>query len=122
MDTYDPNKTEQIHILLTASEKNLLRLNAAHAGCTLSEYVRQTAVYSTPPSPIIVDMDELTRLHFELRKEGVNLNQLVRAINTYGAEEVDAEVIARTIARGDAALDEVGGWIIGVREQFKRNE
>lgn len=67
-------------------------------------------------------MDELTRLHFELRKEGVNLNQLVRAINTYGAEEVDAEVIARTIARVDAALDEVGGWIIGVREQFKRNE
>ena len=79
-------------------------------------------MYSTPPSPIIVDMDELTRLHFELRKEGVNLNQLVRAINTYGAEEVDAEVIARTIARVDAALDEVGGWIIGVREQFKRNE
>lgn len=120
MDTYDPNKVEQIHILLTAAEKNLLRMNAAHAGCTLSEYIRQTAVYSTPPSPIIVDMGELTRLNFELRKEGVNLNQLMRAINTYGAQEVDADAIARTIAKVDAALDETGEWIIGVRKQFER--
>lgn len=51
-----------------------------------------------------------------------NLNQLMRAINTYGEEEVDADAIARTIAKVDAALDEVGGWIVGVREQFKRNE
>ena len=118
----DQNAMTRVDLRMTVYEKNLLRLNAAHAGCTLSEYVRQTAVYSTPPSPIIVDMDEMAQLHFELRKEGVNLNQLVRAINTYGAEEVDADAIARTIAKVDAALDEVGGWIVGVREQFKRNE
>ncbi len=116
----DSNATTQINLRLTVQEKNLLRMNAAHAGCTLSEYIRQTAVYSMPPSPIIVDMGELTRLHFELRKEGVNLNQLMRAINTYGAQEVDADAIARTIAKVDAALDETGEWIIGVRKQFER--
>ncbi len=116
----DQDAMTRVDVRLSTYEKNVLRMNAAHAGCSLSEYVRQTAVYATPPSPIIVDMEKLMRFHFELRKEGVNLNQLARAVNACGAEGIDVVAITRTLDKLDAALDEVGGWIIGVRRQFKR--
>lgn len=119
MDQNDPNAITQLNLRLTLYEKNRLRINAASAGCSVSEYIRQTAVYAKAPSPIVVDMEELARCNFELRKQGVNLNQLMRVINTYGVGSVDPIAVGRLLQRVDAAVKDATEIIVGVRNQFK---
>ena len=117
MDTRDPNEMTQINVRLTAYEHNRLRILAASAGLSMSEYIRQTAVYGKPPSPIEIDLDEL--VHFELRKQGANLNQLMHFLNTYGGVAYDAEQVRRLLDRMLGTADEASVIIQKVRSQFK---
>lgn len=48
------------------------------SGLTKSAFLRQCATQTT-----IYDTDPLRKLYFELKKEGNNLNQLVRQLNQY---------------------------------------
>lgn len=109
----------QINLRLTAYEKAQLRVNAASAGLSVSEYIRKTAVYGVAPSPVIVDMKELTRCNFELRKQGVNLNQLMRTLNTYGITALDPIAVAALLDRVNDAVDATTKIIRDVRAQFK---
>lgn len=119
MDTRDPNEMTQINVRLTAYEHNRLRILAASAGMSMSEYIRQTAVYSKPPSPIEIDLDELVHFNFELRKQGANLNQLMHFLNTYGGVAYDAEQVRRLLDRMLGTADEASVIIQKVRSQFK---
>lgn len=119
MDALDPNEMTQINVRLTAYERNRLRILAANAGLSMSEYVRQTAIYSKPPSPIEIDLDELVHFNFELRKQGANLNQLMRFLNTYGGAAYDAAQVHRLLDRMLDTADEANAIIQKVRNQFK---
>ena len=119
MEKIDPNETTQMHFLLTRYEKNRLRILAANAGLSVSEYIRQTAIYSKPPSPIEIDLDELVHFNFELRKQGANLNQLMRFLNTYGGAAYDAAQVHRLLESMLETADEANVIIQKVRNQFK---
>lgn len=119
MDALDPNEMTQINVRLTAYERNRLRILAASAGMSMSEYVRQTAIYSKPPSPIEIDLDELVHFNFELRKQGANLNQLMRFLNTYGGAAYDAAQVHRLLEQMLETADDASSIIKKVRNQFK---
>ena len=109
----------QINVRLTAYERNRLRILAANAGLSMSEYIRQTAIYSKPPSPVEIDLDELVRFNFELRKQGANLNQLMRFLNTYGGAAYNVELVRYLLDHMVDTADEAGEIIQRVRNQFK---
>lgn len=121
MGRIDPNEPQRFELRLTAYEKNRLRINAARAGLSIASYVRKTAVYGKEPSPVNIDLNELVRLNFELRKEGANLNQIARTLNTYGMAATDLSLLSAVMEKISLIADEAARIVVAVREQYRQN-
>ena len=76
---------------LSKNEYDKLIANAEAAKMTRTEYIRQVAIYDNPKTVGIVSKvyRTLNETVVELRKQGVNLNQIARLYNTYGIENAD---------------------------------
>ena len=72
-------RTARHNIWLTPEEKNTWKAKAASAGLNLNEYIRRCVERRTI-TPIQPEVNRHTAI--ELGRIGVNLNQLLRAINT----------------------------------------
>lgn len=70
------NKVIRARISTKDYEKFLERVKKS--GLSKSEFLRQCATQTK-----IYDTDPLRKLYFELKKEGSNLNQLVRQLNQF---------------------------------------
>lgn len=121
MGRIDPNEPQRFELRLTAYEKNRLRINAARAGLSIASYVRKTAVYGKEPSPVNIDLNELVRLNFELRKEGANLNQIARALNTYGMAATNLSLLGAVMEKISLIADEAARIVAAVREQYRQS-
>jgi hypothetical protein len=75
------NKLEQIHFRVTKTEKDKLMKKANDAGYTLSSYVKKVVF----ENKIVPKTDIETVL--ELKKIGVNINQLAKFINTFPVQD-----------------------------------
>jgi hypothetical protein len=69
------NKTQFIKIRISPVDKKIMKNKAARAGVKISEYLRNLGLYSK--STLIYD--EL--LIKEVKRIGVNINQIARAVN-----------------------------------------
>jgi replication initiation and membrane attachment protein DnaB len=80
------NKTMRFELRLTAKEKETLKRKAKKYGMTPSELVRHTLIHSDDLSINVIDIVPLRKMAFEIHKHGVNLNQLMKFLNTYGLD------------------------------------
>lgn len=80
------NKTMRFELRLTAKEKETLKRKAKKYGMTPSELVRHTLIHSDNLSINVIDIVPLRKMVFEIHKHGVNLNQLMKFLNTYGLD------------------------------------
>ena len=72
---------------------------------TISEYVRTTLIYSDNLNITMIDTTPLKKIETELKKQGVNLNQLMKFLNTYGVDVYNADRTFRVLTReGDMLL------------------
>lgn len=91
----DP-RTEQCNIRLTPREKEIVLRRAAVSGQTEAEFARAALLAGspfmmrTPEAPLRSPEERL--LDEELRRMGVNLNQLVRHINTHPDRTLPADL------------------------------
>lgn len=85
--------------LIRVSEKELatLRRRAAKAGMSVSEYIRFVAIESDDLQVVTIDTAPLRKLGFELTKQGTNLNQFMRFLNTYGVDVYNADETKRLL-------------------------
>ena len=70
------------------------------AGCTLNSYVRASLLgsdYKTPKDPEL--LQSLRKLSLELTRQGVNLNQLTRQINSGQLSCAQAEPMIAVLVR-----------------------
>lgn len=104
----EEKRTAQVHLRLTEREAALMRNRAQAAGLGLSAYVRSRALSGDEPAPA-ADARELRPVYAELRRCGSNVNQIARALNTYGAERVDAEAVSDAARALESAADAVAG-------------
>ena len=87
-----PKKTEstgrasRVHVLLTVAEKERVREAARRGGLSLSEYVRRRTLGRPVTSRMDADAER------QLRRIGVNLNQLARVANAAGQVERGADL------------------------------
>ena len=91
-----PKKTEatgrdsRVHALFTTAEKARVKRAASAGGLSISEYVRRRTLGRPVTSRVDADAER------QLRRIGVNLNQLARIANTSGqverADELDVLV------------------------------
>lgn len=81
-------KLISLSVRLTKSERTLLQTKADKLGCSKSEYVRKILADREIKQTVISQVDrdayqKLAQLKLELTRQGVNLNQIARAVN-YG--------------------------------------
>ena len=104
----------QVHLRLTENDAARMRERAAAAGMGLSAYIRRTALSGDRPEPV-ADARELRPLYAELRRCGSNVNQIARALNTYGAEGAGDAAVASALAALERACDAVADAMHAVR-------
>lgn len=110
------NKQHVTCFRVTDSEQRLLRKKAKRAGLSVSEYVRNAAVYGDRPITVI-DTKPLVRLNWELTKHGTNLNQMMKFLNTYGEKAYDTDEVSRVLDKEMDAFDKVGEALISLRQE-----
>ena len=74
------SKDKVIRARISTDDYNQFKKRVEKSGLSQSAFLRQCATQTT-----IYDTDPLRKLYFELKKEGGNLNQLVRQLNQYNA-------------------------------------
>jgi hypothetical protein len=96
------NKT--LKIRLTSPESTTLKARARAAGLTRSEYIRRVAIKGRKLQPVSIDADSLRQIYAELRRQGGNINQIARELNTH--HQLDSSVsrhIDSTLAQQERA-------------------
>lgn len=102
------NRDRIVKVCVTAEEASRLRARASAAGMSVSSYMRARCLAraegQTPP---VVDVRELRPVYQELRRCGNNLNQIARALNSFGPDAVPGGVIESSLGSVGNASDEV---------------
>ena len=86
-------------IRLSEREKRTLKRKAANYGMTVSEYARTLLIHSDDVTIKVIDTEPLKKMAHELAKQGTNLNQFMKFLNTYGIKVFDAGEAQRVLAR-----------------------
>lgn len=98
-------KEKNILIRVTDKEREIIKRKAARLGMTVSEYVRTTLIHSDNLDITMIDVGPIEKIATELHKQGVNLNQLMKFLNTYGIDAYNAEETFRVLTHeGDMFL------------------
>ena len=92
-------KEERVELRLSRREKRLLLRKAQNSGKTVSDFARQSLIHSRDGTINVIDTSPLRDAVFELTKQGVNLNQFMKFLNTYGVKAFDAERAKQVLNR-----------------------
>lgn len=111
-----PNKTRNFILRLTPEECEQLRRNADARGISMAEHIRRTAIHGEQLAPVNIDMEPIRKLLFEYQKQGANVNQLARMVNTHGLAGFDAERLDEMIDRDEAMQDRIMKLLRDMRE------
>lgn len=84
-------KEARVEVRMTEHEKEALKRKAAKNGMTVSEYARTLLANSDDATIRVIDTEPLRKAAHELAKQGTNLNQFMRFLNTYGSNALDHE-------------------------------
>lgn len=76
-------------IRLSEREKRTLKRKAANYGMTVSDYARTLLINSDDATIKVIDTEPLKKAAHELAKQGTNLNQFMKFLNTYGVKVFD---------------------------------
>lgn len=105
-----------VKVCVTAEEAARLRTRASAAGMSVSSYMRARCLARKEGRPVPdVDVRELRPLYQELRRCGNNLNQIARALNSFGADAVPGSVVESALESVGTASDAVSGVLARVR-------
>lgn len=88
------NKSENIHIKVTPTEKANIVSNSAKSKLTISEYIIRSATNKD-----IIVIDGLDKVSTELRRIGNNINQLTRLANSRIINCVELEETKKELSK-----------------------
>lgn len=101
-------RTTQLHFMVTPSEAEFVRDQAAKRRLTLSSYLRQVA-FQGGALQATLDARELHSAYVELRRVGTNLNQISKNLNSLGRDGADSRQVktaALAVERATVAISE----------------
>lgn len=114
------NREVQIKFYATEKERESIRRNAKRAGMKMGEYAR-AVLTSDDVSIKVIDTEPLKKAAHELAKQGTNLNQFMKFLNTYGIKVFDAGKAQRVLAREVETFMEVAEALASLRREADRN-
>lgn len=86
----------------------------------MGEYAR-AILTSDDVSIKVIDTQPLKKAAHELAKQGTNLNQFMKFLNTYGVKVFDPEEAQRVLAREVETFMEVAEALAALRREADRN-
>lgn len=114
------NREVQIKFYATEKERESIRRNAKRAGMKMGVYAR-AVLTSDDVSIKVIDTEPLKKAVYELAKQGTNLNQFMKFLNTYGIKVFDAGEAQRVLAREVETFVEVAEALAALRREADRN-
>lgn len=115
-------RDKQICVHMTERERKALRQKATKAGVTVSEYVRQTLVHSDDASITLIDTAPFYDALFELRRQGANLNQIAKVLNTYGFDEREGALVESIHEKPGETYLKIEGALIALRREADKHK
>lgn len=114
------NREVQIKFYATEKERESIRRNAKRAGMKMGVYAR-AVLTSDDVSIKVIDTQPLKKAAHELAKQGTNLNQFMKFLNTYGVKVFDVGEAQRVLAREVETFMEVAEALAALRREADRN-
>ena len=114
------NREVQIKFYATEKERESIHRNAKRAGMKMGVYAR-AVLTSDDVSIKVIDTEPLKKAAHELAKQGTNLNQFMKFLNTYGVKVFDAGEAQRVLAREVETFMEVAEALAALRREADRN-
>lgn len=114
------NREVQIKFYATEKERESIRRNAKRARMKMGVYAR-AVLTSDDVSIKVIDTEPLKKAAHELAKQGTNLNQFMKFLNTYGVKVFDAGEAQRVLAREVETFMEVAEALAALRREADRN-
>lgn len=112
----DGNRDRIVKVCVTDAEAARLRARAAAAGRSVSSYMRARCLAGGEERVAsALDTRELRPLYQELRRCGNNLNQIARALNSFGPGAVPESAVESALGSLCAATDAVAGALSRAR-------
>lgn len=108
-------------IRLSEREKRTLKRKAANYGMTVSEYARTLLIHSDDVTIKVIDTEPLKKAAHELAKQGTNLNQFMKFLNTYGVKVFDPAEAKRVLEKEVSAFAEIMESLAALRREADRN-
>ena len=96
----------RIEVRVTVAEAERIRARAAALGLSVSAHIRRAALADGPVT-LVADAGALADVYVELRRSGNNVNQVARALNTYGSGGVPDAVVAAALSGVERATEAV---------------
>ena len=108
-------------IRLSEREKRTLKRKAANYGMTVSDYARTLLINSDDATIKVIDTEPLKKAAHELAKQGTNLNQFMKFLNTYGVKVFDPAEAKRVLEKEVSAFAEIMESLAALRMEADRN-
>lgn len=108
-------------IRLSEREKRTLKRKAANYGMRVSDYARTLLINSDDATIKVIDTEPLKKAAHELAKQGTNLNQFMKFLNTYGAKVFDPEEAKRVLEKEVSSFSEIMEALAALRREADRN-
>ena len=113
-------KDKAILVRVSEEERNVLKQRAANAGVSVSDLVRLALVYSDRLTIQTIDISPLRDLCYELTKQGTNLNQFMKFLNTYGGDAYNKSAAKQLIERNGDLLFRIGDAMTAFEHEAER--
>lgn len=108
-------------IRLSEREKRTLKRKAANYGMTVSDYTRTLLINSDDATIKVIDTEPLKKAAHELAKQGTNLNQFMKFLNTYGVKVFDPDEAKRVLEKEVSTFSEIMEALAALRREADRN-
>lgn len=108
-------------IRLSEREKRTLKRKAANYGMTVSDYARKLLINSDDATIKVIDTEPLKKAAHELAKQGTNLNQFMKFLNTYGVNVFDPEEAKLVLQKEVSSFSKLMEALAALRREADRN-
>ena len=88
---------------------------------TVSDYARTLLINSDDATIKVIDTEPLKKTAHELAKQGTNLNQFMKFLNTYGVKVFDPEEAKRVLEKEVSSFSEIMEALAALRREADRN-
>lgn len=115
------SRTERVYIRMTPKEKRRLMKRAKRYGMTASDFARTLLIHSDDGFIRIVKIEPLRQALRELVRQGTNLNQFMKYLNTNGADPYDSDMAQQVLRKETETFEQVANAIIMLRMEISEH-